>query len=66
VFYTILAIVLLLIGVFDIAPLVEWVDERNFPLAVKSVLMLAILGGVPALILGAAMIADTMWGRGSR
>lgn len=64
--YAILAIVFVLIGVLDIAPLVEWVDDRNFPMALKSALMLGILGGVPALILGVAIIGDTIWGRGSR
>ncbi len=59
--YVILAVVILAIGAFDIGPIVDWFDEKNFPMAVKSLLMITFLGVVPALLIGVGIIGDTMW-----
>jgi len=66
VIYAVLAVVVILIGAVDIAPLVDWVDARNFPIGLKSTIMLGILGGIPALIIGVAIVGDTFWNRDRR
>ena len=65
-FYVVLVLVLILIGAWDIGPFVDWMDDRNFHGYVKSGLMILVMGFVPAVIIGVAIIGDTMWGRGSR
>lgn len=64
--YVILALVFLAIGAWDIGPMVDSLDERNMSTVLKSVIMILILGGVPASIIGVALIGDTMWGKNKR
>lgn len=64
--YVILAAIFIGIGVLDIAPFVDWIDEKNLSMAAKSAIMLSILGGVPALIIGVSIIGDTFWNKRNR
>lgn len=58
--YIVLAVVILAIGAWDIGPVVDWVDEKNLPMALKSLFMLTLLGVIPALLIGAGIIGQTM------
>lgn len=61
-----MALVFIAIGAFDIAPFVDWIDEKDLPMTLKSAVMIGLLGGIPAVIIGITVVGDTFWGKRSR
>lgn len=64
-FYIVFALVILAIGGISIDPLVAWLEDRSWTGLPLSLVMMTALGVIPAIIVGAGIIGDTVW-RGDR
>ncbi len=59
-FYIVFALVILGIGIVDVDPLIAWMEDRNMPEITMSIVMMVTLGLIPAAIVGAGILGDTV------
>ena len=60
-FYVALILVLAVLGTWNSGVFLEWLDTQGYSLMVRSVVSIAVLGLIPAMIVIAAGVFDAMW-----